>query len=199
MANKLNMSLQKERKRVKMRTRISTLILLVVIFQLLTSIAVLIFGGEFRVLTEYSYNTLVEKTENRSAYIRNELQEKPVIVQEYAEQINSIVSGILQERGASIVDLKTDKELDYSIIESSVDIVSSLLRRSMVDDAYLILDTGNLYADEGSDTAKAALYLQSADSDLGLENGELLMVLGFSPISQKSGLTSHSDWSQYFT
>ena len=198
MAHKLNMSLQKERKRVKMRTRMLILILLVVIFQLLTSTAVLIFGGEFRNLKEYSYNTLVEKTENSSTYIRNELQEKPVIVQEYAEQLNSVVAGILKERGASIADLQKDKDLDYSIIESSVDIVSSLLRRSMVDDAYLILDTGDLYADKSSDT-KAALYLRDADPNLDLENGDLLMMLGFSSISRDFGLTRHSDWSQYFT
>ena len=141
MANKLNMSPQKERKKVKMRTRMSIPILLVVLFQLLTSSAVLIFGGEFRDLKKYSYNTLVEKTENRSTYIRNKLQEKPVIIQGYAERINSVVAENLKESGASIADLQTDKELDYSIIKSSVDIVSNLLQRAMVDEAYLILET----------------------------------------------------------
>lgn len=67
------------------------------IFQLLTFVAVLVFGGEFENIRQYAYNTLVEKTENRGIYIQNELQEKPTIVQEYAEQINNIVVGILEE------------------------------------------------------------------------------------------------------
>ena len=197
MANKLNISPQKGKRKAKMRTRMLIPLLLVVIFQLLTFSAVLIFGGEFRDLKEYFYNTLVEKTENRSTYIRNELQEKPVIVQGYARQINSTVDEILKERGASIADLQTDKELDYSIIESSVDIVSNLLRRAMTNDAYLILETGDLYASEGNDTAKAALYLH-VDPDSSPGDGDLLMDLGFTSISQSSDLTKHSGWSQYF-
>ena len=198
MADKLNKSPQKERKKVKMRTRMSIPILLVVLFQLLTSSAVLIFGGEFRDLKEYSYNTLVEKTENRSTYIRNKLQEKPVIVQGYAERINSVVAENLKERNASIADLQTDKELNYSIIESSVDIVSNLLQHAMVDEAYLILETGDLYADEGSDNAKAALYLRDMDPN-SVGDDDLLMELGFSSISQSSNLTRSSGWSQFFT
>lgn len=197
MANKSNMSLQKGRKRVRMRSRILFLILFVVILQLIISIAVLIFGGEFHYLKEYSYHTLVEKTENVSTYIRNELHEKPVIVQRYAEQIDNEVDRILNERGVSISDIKTDKELDYNIIESSVDIVSDLLQNSNADDAYLILDTGALYADESSDTANAALYLKNAWYDS--ESGGLEIIIGFDSIAADFGLTRNSDFSQYFT
>ena len=44
-AKQVEHALQKVRKRVRMRSRMSLLVLLVVIFQLLTSTAVLIFGG----------------------------------------------------------------------------------------------------------------------------------------------------------
>lgn len=199
MANELNMSLQKERKRVKMQTRIFILVLLVIICQLLVSTAVLIFGGEFRDLKEYSYNTFVEKTENYSAHIQNELQERAITVQEYAEQINGIVNRILSERGASIADLQKNKDLDYAVIESSFNIVSSLLQAGKANDAYLILETGDLYADEGGRGAKAALYLQGVDPNLDQENDDLLLVYGFSSISENWNIPRHSDWAQYFT
>ena len=194
MANKFNTSLQKGRKRVQMRTRILHLILLVLIFQLSTFSAGLIFGGEFRDLKEYSYNTLVEKTESSSISIRNELQGKPSIVQAHAEQLSSVVSRTLSERGATIADLQTDKALVNSIIKSSAGIVSSLLRRSMADDAYLILDTGDLYAGEDGD-AKAALYLQ----DGALRYGDPWMVLGFDSVALDLGIVRNPDWEQYFT
>ena len=198
MANKLNVALPKKRKKVKMRTRLSIPILLVVVFQLLTFVAVLVFGGEFSNIREYAYNTLVEKTENRGSYIQSELQEKPAVVQEYAQQINDIVAGLLEERGASIADLQTDKDLDYSIIASSVEPIQELLRRSAANDVYLILETGDLYADEGGENAKAAIYLRDLDIKTGMSGKELLMTVGFTSIAKEYSFTRHSGWSAYF-
>ena len=181
-----------------MRTRITIPILLVVVFQILASTAVLIIGGEFRYIREYAYSTLVEKTENRCSYIKNELQDKPVLVQEYAEQINSMVAGILEESGTSITDLQTDKDLSRGIIESSVSMIAGLLRRARVNDAYLILETGDLYADEGGDNARPALYLRDVDLTSRLGYDDLLMEIGFSSVSREFGIPRHSGWSMYF-
>ena len=116
MANKSNIPLQKAQKRVRMRTRISILILLVAAVQLLTYSAVLIFGGEFRDLEDSAYRSFVEKAENSGTYIRNELREKPVLVQEYARQLDGAVAGVLAERGVSVAAVPTDRELDERII-----------------------------------------------------------------------------------
>ena len=190
---------QKKRKKIKMRTRMSIPILLVVVFQLVTFIAVLVFGGEFRYIREYAYSTLVEKTENRSIYIQDDFQDKQFLAQEYAEQINTLVAGILEEQGADIADLQTDKKLARSVIESSVTVLSSLLQRSLANDAYLILETGDLYADEGWDSARAALYLRNPDPTSSVGYGNLLMEIGFTSIAQDYGIIRHSGWTQYFT
>ena len=182
-----------------MRTRMLIPIMLVVIFQLVTFIAVLVFGGEFRNIKEYAYNTLIEKTENRCIYIRSEFQEKQLLVQDYAEQIDRVIAEMLEERGASIADLQTDKDLNRDIIESSVTLLSNLLRQSLTNDAYLILDTGDLYADEGNANAKAALYLRDVDPNSGSGFSDLLMEIGFTSIVQTYGITRHSGWSMYFT
>ena len=193
MEKKQNMTLQKGRKRVRMRTRMSILILLIVIFQIVTATVVLVCGGEFRELREYSYNTIAEKTANNSTYIQNEFKQKAAIVQAHAKQFNSITAEILRDSGASAASIKTDKELCNGIIESSPDIIISLLQNSMADDAYIILDTGNLYGAG----AKAALYLRNADAES--ENSDINMLIGAASIAQDYGFTNHSDLSQYFT
>ena len=198
MVNKLDMHLPKKRRKVKMRTRMSIPILLVVIFQLLTFFAVLVFGGEFSNIRGYAYSTLVEKTENRGNYIQNELREKPAVVQEYAQQVNSIVAELLEERGASIADLQTDKELNRSIMESCVDTIQGLLQRSAANDAYLILETGDLYADEGGGNAKAALYLRAINLQMNAGYRDPLMTIGFTSIARDFNITRHSGWSAYF-
>ena len=199
MAKRIHPTPTKKKKKVKMRTRMSIPIMLVVVFQLFTFIAVLVFGGEFRYIREYAYSTLVEKTENRCIYIRDELQEKQAFTQEYSERINNMVAEILKENDATIADLQTDKKLTRSIIESSVELLSGLLQRSLSNDAYLILETGDLYADEGWDSAKAALYLRAMDPNSNSGYGDLLMEIGFASIAQDLGITRHSGWTQYFT
>ena len=198
MAQSLNPSEKKVRKKVKISTRISIPILLVAVFQILTYFVILIFGGEFQNIRDYAYSTLAEKTENRSAYIQSELRSKPILVQEYSEQISSVVEEILQEQAASISDLQTDEELSRIIIESSAGIVSELLRRSSANGAYLILETGSLYADEG-DNARAALYLRDLDPNSGAGYSDLLMEIGPDAISQEYGITRDFGWSAYFT
>ena len=198
MAANSNMPLQKEKRKIKLSIRLSVPILLVVMLQLITFFAILILGGEFRNIRQYAYSTLEEKTENRRNYIQTELQEKPAFVQEYAETVNGIVSGILAESNASVADLKTEQDLNRRIIEASVDTMIGLMRRAVVNDVYLILETGDLYADELG-TAKAALYLRDLDTRVGSGYSDLLMEVGFTSVSQELGITRDSGWSLYFT
>ncbi|MCH5210849.1 MAG: EAL domain-containing protein [Oscillospiraceae bacterium] len=198
MTKKWKTSPKKEKQKTKLSFRLSIPILLVVIFQMLTFIITMTVGGEFRDIRQYANNTLLEKTENRCNYIRTELQEKPAIVQEYSEQVNSLVAGILKKNNATVSKLQTDKNLNRSIIESSVEIISNLLRRSQANDAYIILENGKLYADEGMDKAKSALYLRDVDPKSGSGYSDLLMEVGYASLSKNYGITRHSGWSMYF-
>ena len=198
MIKSANISPKKERQKTKLGVRLSIPLLLVVVFQLLTFLITMAVGGEFRDIRQYAYSTLLEKTENRYNYIRDKLQEKPALVQEYSEQINDTVASILEARGETIEQIRTDKDLNYSIIESSVEAVSNLLRRAQVNDAYLILETGELYADESGENAKAALYLRSVDPKSSSGLSDLLMEIGYASLSQNYGITRHSGWDPYF-
>ena len=195
----INKSLIKKKQKTKLSFRLSIPILLVVVFQLLTFFITMTVGGEFQDIRQYAYNTLIEKTENRYNYIRTELLDKPVIVNEYSEQMKNHVMSILEEQGKTIDSLQTDKELNREIIESSVEILSNLLRRSQANDVYLILETGKLYDDESKGNAKPALYLRDVDPATDSAGySDLLMEIGYSSLSQRYGITRHSGWSLYF-
>lgn len=198
MKKNINISPKKKKQKTKLSFRLSIPILLVVVFQLLTFLITMIVGGEFRDIRQYAYNTLIEKTENRYNYIRTELLDKPVIVQEYSEQINNRVTAILKNRGETIEDLQTDKELNQTIIESSVEIIANLLRRSQANDVYFILETGDLYSDESNKNARPALYLRDVDPTTDSGYSDLLMEIGYASLSQSYGITRHSGWSLYF-
>ena len=198
MADNKNTSPKKDRQKAKLSFRLSIPILLVVLIQLGTFLATMILGGEFRDIRQYAYDTLSEKTENRSNYIRTELQGKPTLVQEYSEQIDSLVAGVLEENGASIADIQKDEQLNRTIIEASVETLSNLLRRTQANDAFFILDTGELYANGRTEAPKAALYLRDVDPKSGSGYSDLLMEIGDANLSQIYGITRHSGWSQYF-
>ena len=199
MAQSSNTSVKKARKKVKISTRISIPIILVVVFQILTYFVILIFGGEFRNIRNYAYSNLAERTANRSDYIQNELRGKPIIVQEFSEQIDAIVNEILEEKGASIADIKTDKELSQSIIDSSVNVILALLRRSSANGAFIALETGSLYEGNGGSNARPALYLRDLDPTSGSGVSDILMEIGPEAISQEYGIARDFGWSTFFS
>lgn len=189
---------KRKTKTTKLIVRMLLPMLFLVLLQLVTFFAILIGGGEFSYVQQYAYNTLIEKTENRKNYMESEFQQKTPSVLETADKINNLVAEILEEQHASIEDLQTDKELNRRIMENSVDSMVGLLRRSMSNDVFLILDTGSLYSDEGGKETKAALYLRDLDamSDAGYE--DLLMEMGLSSISQQFGIVLDSGWQLHF-
>lgn len=187
------------KRKSKLIFRLLIPMLFLVILQIVSFFAILVISGEFSYVRQYAYNTLVEKTENRKNYIESELQQKIPAVQEYAGKINDIVEQSLEEQNAEISDLKTNKELDKLIMRASVHTIVDLLRRSMANDAYLILDTGELYRGEnGIGTAKPALYLRDLDPTTDAGYGDLLMEHGLSSISQEYGIILDSGWKLHF-
>ena len=199
MTGRLRTPQQRGKRKFKLVTRLMLPMLLLVVLQLATFFGILIIGGEFSFVEQYAYNNLIEKTESRKSYIETEMLQKMPYVQEYTERINSIVSGILRSENMTIADLQTERSLSNQIMESSVEVMVELLRRSVVNDVYLILETGDLYAEDGQHiNEKAALYLRDLDAmtDAGYE--DLLMEIGLSSISQKYNIMLDSGWSLHY-
>lgn len=198
MAKNLNISPKKEKTKSKLIVRLMVPMILLVVLQLLTFFAIMFVGGEFSYVEQYAYNTLLEKTQNRKNYIESELQQKMPLVQDYAEKIDTLISDILVEQGASISDLQTHKELNRLIMEDSVDSLVTLLRSGRANGVYLILDTGSLYSSSDGTDAKAALYLRDLDTSTDAGYEDLLMEMGYSAIAQEYGITLDSGWSLHF-
>ena len=187
-----------EKRKVRLSRRLMLPMLLVVILQLATFFTVLYAGGEFRYTRQYAYRTLIEKAENRRDYIETELLQKVPYVEEYTEKVNRLVEDVLEQNHATVADLQTDRDLNRSIMEASVDTIVSLLRRSLVNDAYLILETGDLYAEDGNGNDKAGLYLRDLDTKTDAGYEDLLMEVGLTSISRDYGFMLDSGWTLHF-
>lgn len=193
----INKSTEKGKTKSKLIVRLMLPMLMLGLLEIIAFFTILIVGGEFSYIRRYAYNTLVEKTENRRNYMQKVFQEKVPFAHESAEKVQDLIEELLEEQGASISDLQTDKELNNLIMESSVENLVELLRHSKANDVYLILDTGSLYEDNGS-SAMAALYLRDLDTmtDAGYE--DLLMEIGLSSISQQYDIMLDSGWTLHF-
>ncbi|MDE5565100.1 MAG: hypothetical protein K2I93_08075, partial [Oscillospiraceae bacterium] len=153
----------KTKKKSKMLSRLLLPMLLLILFQLVTFFSVLTIGGEFTFIQKYAYGILVEKTENRKSYVEKELQQKVPFVEETAAEINTIIAQKLSADNTNISRIQTDKEYNRELIGLSLDPIVYLMRRSLVNDVFLILETGDLYAEDGKSEAKAGIYLRDLD------------------------------------
>ncbi|MDE5860771.1 MAG: GGDEF and EAL domain-containing protein [Ruminococcus sp.] len=185
---------RKKNKVQKMLTRMLIPMLILILFQLVTFFSVLAIGGEFSFIKKYAYDTLVEKTRNRTSYVEKELSQKITFVNEHATEINNIVRERLAENNTDISALATDKELNRQIMEDSVDSIIYLLRRSLANDVFIILETGDLYNNGGKSDNKAGMYLRDLDTSTDSGYKDLLMEMGYSSISKDFGIILDSGW-----
>ncbi len=199
MKHNLNRQAEKTGKKQKMIIRLLIPMFFLILFQLITFFSVLTLGGEFTFIKKYAYDTLVEKTRNRTSYVEKELCQKVTFVKESALEINSMIMEKLEENGSDISRIKTDKEFNREIMESSVDKIIYLMRRSLSNDVYLILETGELYNNDSmADEAKAGMYLRDLDPSTESGYSDLLMEMGYSSISKDFGIILDSGWKARF-
>lgn len=199
MKHNLNRQAEKTGKKQKMIIRLLIPMFFLILFQLITFFSVLTLGGEFTFIKKYAYDTLVEKTRNRTSYVEKELCQKVTFVKESALEINSMIMEKLEEDGSDISRIKTDKEFNREIMESSVDKIIYLMRRSLSNDVYLILETGELYNNDSmADEAKAGMYLRDLDPSTESGYSDLLMEMGYSSISKDFGIILDSGWKARF-
>ncbi len=165
------------------------------LLELIVFFLVLLFGDEFSSIKNHSYDILNEKTSNKKNVIESFLSEKTTRVHETGYEINRIVMSVLQEKGIGIDSLRSDKQLASEIISESAEIIIYLLRTNQVNDAFIILDTGDLY---NSNIQKVAgFYIRDADISVNKmnNNNDLLVESGSSVIAREREISLDFEWS----
>ena len=155
-------------------------------------------SGEFSYIKRYVYNMFTEKTMNRKNYVENMMTDKVAPLFDAALEINSLTESYLEVQGRSASDISADKRLNKEIIRLSSQRLVELLRKSSVNDAFIILDSGELYCRDG-DVKKSGLYLRDLDinSDDRTNNTDILVEIGSSDIAKEMGITLDSEWTAH--
>ncbi|MDE7294870.1 MAG: EAL domain-containing protein [Oscillospiraceae bacterium] len=177
--------------------KMSAMMALLAFLQLLTFVVMMFAGGVLTQTRRYAYNMLAEKTRNRAAYIENFLNQRVMYVDSSASEVNDIIENILKDEGKEPSAIKTDKELNKRIIEETSESIVSLLRRSGVNDAFIYLNTGELYMTE--DTNKlTGFYVRDTDTYSTVQdNGDLLLEAGNADVARRLDITMDFEWSLY--
>lgn len=169
--------------------------IVITLLQLLGFISVLFFGGEFSYIRKYAYNNFTEQNINRKTYIENQLNQKTATVNSAGEEISGIISSTIKEKSLSSNALRLDKDLNSSIISESANILLSLLRQNMVNDVYMIIDSGELFNTD-DEKRLSGIYIRDIDpSENDISNNEdLLMEIGNSELASKYGISLDYEW-----
>ncbi len=180
---------------VPMLSKILWPMIALTLLQILIFLAVLAVTGGFSRMKGSSYNTIFEKTENRKGYVESMMNQQTGPVYEVAGEVNVLFEKILSEEERKPSDLKTDKALNKLFLSQCSDELISLLRRDMVNDVFLILDSGTLY-DEGEEHFFSGIYLRDTDvtENSISDNKDIFMEVGNSAVAKAHGLTLDSGW-----
>lgn len=175
----------------------SIMMALLAFLQLLAFVVMIFAGGVLSQTRRYACNMLTEKTQNRAAYIENFLNQRIIYVDSSAGEVNGIVENILNEDGKEPSAIKNDKDLNKRILEETAETIVSLLRRSGVNDAFIYLNTGELYKSDGVNKL-AGFYVRDTDTYSTVQdNGDLLLEVGNADIARSLDITMDYEWSLY--
>lgn len=172
--------------------------LLLAILQFGTFLGTLFVSGEFSYIKKYAYDSMSEKAENRKNYVENTLADKMPIVYEAGKDINKITQNILKTSGKDYDALSTDKALSKQVLNDSTNVLITMLRRGLVNDAYMVLDTGDLFDSSESENL-ATVYIRDVNisntSEADSEN--LFLEAGSADISKNYDVMLDSAWTSY--
>ena len=179
-------------------SRVMIPMLILGLLEIIIFAAVMIFSGELSYIKKYSYSLLTEKTDNRAGYVENMLSQKTSLVYEASLEVTKIAEEYFNEQGITADSIKTDREVNKEILSRSAETLVSLIRRDMVNDAYIILDTDSLYDTEES-TVRAGLYLRDTDiyENSSSDNKDIYMEMGSNDIARQLGSALDSEWSSH--
>ena len=179
-------------------SRVMIPMLILGLLEIIIFAAVMIFSGELSYIKKYSYSLLTEKTDNRAGYVENMLSQKTSLVYEASLDVTKIAEEYFNEQGITADSIKTDREVNKEILSRSAETLVSLIRRDMVNDAYIILDTDSLYDTEES-TVRAGLYLRDTDiyENSSSDNKDIYMEMGSNDIARQLGSALDSEWSSH--
>lgn len=190
--------MQHTKKDAPLIFRIMSPMIVLALLQIVIFLSALALSGGFSYIKNYSYNMISEKTENRKNYLETMFNQKTSLVYEAANEVNVITGQILAQQDAKISDVKTDKELNKSILGACSESLISLIRRDLVNDAFIILDTGTLY-DDGNRLLRPGLYIRDTDvsENSTIDNSDIFMEMGSSEVARSYGLALDYGWSLY--
>lgn len=187
----------KERKRrsSSFSTKLFVPMIILSALQLAALYGALYISGEFDSVRQYAYDMLIEKTENRKNYIESMFLKNTPEVYQADTEITYITEKILKENNKTIDELSTDKQLNRDILSEATQRLIYLLRISGANDAFIILDTGDLYKRDGMEN-KAGVYIRDMDSSSNSTTGnnDLLMEAGNSDAANIYNIALDYEW-----
>lgn len=174
----------------------STLVLSILQFSVF--LGTLFASGEFSYIKRYAYDSITEKTEKRKNYVENILANKMPLVYEAEKDVNKITSKVLNDNSTDLSAIQQDKNISKQILHDSTDILTSLMKRCLVNDAYIVLDTGDLYS-TGDTEALATVYIRNVNvtTTSATDNKNLFLEAGSSDISKEFGIILDSAWTSH--
>lgn len=177
--------------------KMSLIMALLSALQLLTFFSMMFISGEFSLTRKFAYSFLTEKTDNRASYVENYLNQRVSHVDSYAAEINRITASVLRAENRDSGAISEDKSVNKRLISEYAEHIVSLCRSSAVNDAFIYLNTGDLYDSDGVHKL-VGFYVRDMDVySENTDNSDLLLEAGNSDIARTLGITMDFEWSLY--
>lgn len=183
----------KKPKNISIFKKLLASMMAVVILQGVLFLSVLYINGGFYYLKENACENFSSTARARKNTLENLMVKGWSDLGDYPDRIQETIKAELENRGRSIQDLDSDKNLNNEIILAVSKNIMDLLRRNMITESFIIL---NGYGDSEE---YCGLLVRDLDPDTYSGTEDLLLEVGSVSVAKELGLALDSYWTAKFT
>lgn len=178
-------------------SRTLTPLLCVAVAELLIIFGMLLVGNTFGQLRSNALDMLEERSLNKQLSVRANFVNRWSSLSDTADAIRTTVQRGLADRHATPEDMKTNAELNASLLSDLAPTLVTSLRANGTTGLFFTL---NGIGVKNQPDTWAGVYLRDADpGSVAADNSDLLLVRGLPPVSRQLGISLDSYWSATFT
>lgn len=141
-----------------------------------------------------AFTILNERVINKTQYLEKEMVGRWSNIKEAEQKIIEEVEMVLEEKGASIEQIKYNGELNQEIINRVSSDITYILHKNGVTGSFIILDGPAINGEDGENT-KASFYVRNLNlSNYPDGNSDVLLQRGLPSIAKKLKLPLGNNW-----
>ncbi|MGG7177447.1 sensor domain-containing diguanylate cyclase [Clostridium paraputrificum] len=151
-------------------------------------------------LVDNTFNIFYDKVNNKQTYIEDQMLQNWSNINNQAEEINSYILNILENKGVSTKELNSNNSLSNEVLTDISEDIINMVHKNYTTDFFIVFDTVNENSDNLNVDKKEGIYIKDINPvGTNHENSDLYIEIGSVDVVKNLKISPASNWKSKYT